>query len=176
MSDTVREKFEQEYKCGDECIDALSLCTNPDGTYQQALARMCFKWFCKGQAAQADAGDLWQPIATIPKYDVLVYLKNRKGQIDTGYVYGYEDEDGKSRDGIGSHNGFGDDNNDMGYSFWKPLEPKEAEASRDARALVEELLTALNTCKLFAGCEREYDEQLVDDAKAKAQAFMEGKV
>ena len=55
LQDADRAAFEREYASRAEFVDAISLCKNPDGTYQQALARMCFKWFCKGQAAKADS-------------------------------------------------------------------------------------------------------------------------
>ena len=55
----------------------------------------------------------WQPIETIP-YDIKVYLKNQKGQIDTGV---YE----SSLSEINSVDGFGDDENEYGYTYWKPL-------------------------------------------------------
>lgn len=62
MDDRVREAFERDYACGDEIIDALSLCRNPDGTYQQALARMCYKWFCKGRASTEAAEARYKPL------------------------------------------------------------------------------------------------------------------
>lgn len=39
--------------------------------------------------------------------------------------------------------------------------------------LVGEMHEAMSTCKLFAGCEREYDEQLIDDARGKSSPIAE---
>lgn len=49
----VREAFERDYSCGDPLIDGESLARNSDGTYETALARLCFKWFGKGRALQS---------------------------------------------------------------------------------------------------------------------------
>lgn len=48
-----REAFEREYASGDCVSDAISLARRDDGDYEQALARMCYKWFCKGKAASS---------------------------------------------------------------------------------------------------------------------------
>lgn len=53
MDDKIREAFEREYSMGDVMGDAISMARREDGEYEQALARLCFKWFCKGQAALA---------------------------------------------------------------------------------------------------------------------------
>jgi len=50
--DGEREKFEKEYASGDAVSDAISLARREDGEYEQALARMCFKWFRKGHEAK----------------------------------------------------------------------------------------------------------------------------
>lgn len=51
-TDKQREAFEREYATGDAVSDSISLARREDGEYEQALARMCFKWFCKGQKAR----------------------------------------------------------------------------------------------------------------------------
>lgn len=47
-----REAFELQYASGDYASDAISLARRQDGEYEQALARLCFKWFCKGRKAK----------------------------------------------------------------------------------------------------------------------------
>lgn len=53
QTDDAREVFEKEYSTGEPLIDAESLSRRPDGEYEVALARLCFKWFLKGRAATA---------------------------------------------------------------------------------------------------------------------------
>lgn len=48
-----RAAFEREYATGDAVSDSISLARREDGEYEQALARMCFKWFCKGQKGRS---------------------------------------------------------------------------------------------------------------------------
>lgn len=71
MTDTVREKFEKEYSSGDLCCDAISLARREDGEYEQALARMCFKWFCKGGAAHVSGNFIDE--LELAKQKVLAY-------------------------------------------------------------------------------------------------------
>lgn len=61
--------------------------------------------------------DEWHPIGTIPP-ETTVYLKNAKGEIDTGHWYWFLDErNNPSKEGdIASTQGFGD------YTHWKPLD------------------------------------------------------
>lgn len=47
----MREAFEAAYSSGDCLSDAISLAYREDGEYEQSLARLCFKWFCKGYEA-----------------------------------------------------------------------------------------------------------------------------
>lgn len=47
----LRVDFERQYASGDDVSDAISLARRDDGEYEQALARLCFKWFCKGRTA-----------------------------------------------------------------------------------------------------------------------------
>lgn len=49
--DKQREMFEQMYATGDCFSDAISLAKDEDGTYEQALARLCYKWFSLGYSA-----------------------------------------------------------------------------------------------------------------------------
>lgn len=51
MTNDLREKFEKEYQTGDFISDAISLARRTDGEYEQSLARLCWKWFQKGNAA-----------------------------------------------------------------------------------------------------------------------------
>lgn len=44
--------------------------------------------------------------------------------------------------------------------------------TKDTITLLREVEAALESCRLFAGCEREYDEQLVDDAKDTIQELI----
>ena len=53
----AREAFEMEYKTGEPLIDIESLARRQDGEYETALARLCFKWFSKGQALQRPAAE-----------------------------------------------------------------------------------------------------------------------
>lgn len=48
-----REAFEATYSSGDVISDAMSLARRGDGEYEQSLARLCFKWFCRGRACSA---------------------------------------------------------------------------------------------------------------------------
>jgi hypothetical protein len=62
MTDKTREAFEAQYASGDAFSDAISLARRDDGEYEQALARMCYKWFCKGQAATSAADARYMPV------------------------------------------------------------------------------------------------------------------
>lgn len=80
------------------------------------------------KAPKRESVDEWQPIETIPTEDeVTVYLKNAKGQIDTGNWYWFMDEkytEQKLGD-INSTHGFGD------YTHWKPLDDQGRRGSDD---------------------------------------------
>lgn len=52
----TRERFEREYGCGDPISDAMSLARREDGEYEQSLARLCFRWFCKGRSGGSSPG------------------------------------------------------------------------------------------------------------------------
>lgn len=47
----LRQAFESEYSSGDTICDAMSMARRDDGEYEQSLARLCWKWFQKGNAA-----------------------------------------------------------------------------------------------------------------------------
>ena len=54
----IRKDFEAVYSTGESIIDAHSLAMRDDGEYEQALARLCFKYFSKGyQAGRAHGVD-----------------------------------------------------------------------------------------------------------------------
>lgn len=47
--EAIRQEFEAKYSSGDVISDAMSLARRDDGEYEQSLARLCFKWFCRGR-------------------------------------------------------------------------------------------------------------------------------
>jgi len=52
MNDSeIRKAFEELYSSGDNICDAMSMAKRDDGEYEQALARLCSKWFNKGHQA-----------------------------------------------------------------------------------------------------------------------------
>lgn len=51
-NDKVKQDFGAAYSSGDTICDAMSLARRDDGEYKQALARLCYKWFIKGRAAE----------------------------------------------------------------------------------------------------------------------------
>lgn len=51
MENKMREEFEVKYGTGDRLVDSISLAIREDGEYEQALARLCFKWFSHGHRA-----------------------------------------------------------------------------------------------------------------------------
>lgn len=73
--DDVREAFEASYRTGESYLDAESLARRPDGEYEAALARLCFKWFGLGHAAA-----LRQPQG-VPR-EVVDALKEKRSNAD----------------------------------------------------------------------------------------------
>lgn len=71
--DWEREAFEAEYASGDPWSDAISLARREDGEYYQALARMCFKWFCKGNKSRT--------------FDFVGALKEAKATVSTSPLF-----------------------------------------------------------------------------------------
>lgn len=145
MTDTMREKFEKEYSSGDLCCDAISLARREDGEYEQALARMCFKWFCKGSAASVSGNFIDELEAA--KQKVLAYPLFKK------FIAGTPLE------------------NDI--PVWIAEASVKQAAQADALALVGELVDAL--VYIESNYEGMHKAEIVGKALTKAQAFMEGK-
>lgn len=56
-NEQLRKEFESMYSVGDRIVDSHSLAMREDGEYEQALARMCFKWFSRGYQVAARERD-----------------------------------------------------------------------------------------------------------------------
>ncbi len=87
-----REAFEAQYASGDGFSDAISLARREDGEYEQALARMCFKWFCKGSMLSDTPPPEKDPYVISEM--CMAYIDGVTRATHTNYAVGQNEENG----------------------------------------------------------------------------------